>query len=139
MRHRSARRLLPQLLDWTLPSAIERTVREHARYCERCRRDLADFELCDQLVTRLPHRIIPLIEPAAGERRLAGLASWAFLRPVVPRQRWLVLEGLAAAAAVGAVAGVVALAGAASWVPTPAPTPGGYAQTAYVTPGLSTR
>jgi anti-sigma factor RsiW len=138
MRHRSARRLLPQLLDGTLPSASERGVREHAACCGRCRRDLADFELCDQLVTRLPHRIIPLIEPALGERRLAGLASWAFPRPV-PRRRWLVLEGLAAAAAAGALAGVVALAGAASWVPTPASTPGGYAQTAYVTPGLTPR
>jgi len=131
MSHRSVRRVLPQLLDGTLPLGIERGVRSHLRSCGRCQRDLADFELCDQLVARLPQGIIPLIEAAASERRLAGLASWAFPRA---RPRWIPLEGFAAALAAGALAGVVALAGAAHWVPAPAPNPGGPAQVAYVMP-----
>lgn len=137
MRHRSARRFLPQLLDGTLSVTIELGVRGHARSCGRCQRDLADFELCERLVARLPLGIIPLSETAAGERRLVGLASWAFPRPA--RRRWLALEGFAAAVAAGALAGVVALAGAASWLPRPAPAPGGYAQIAYVMPGATER
>ena len=131
MSHRSQRRLLPQLLDGTLPLEMERGVRGHLTSCGRCQRDLADFELCDQLVTRLPQGVIPLIGAAASERRLAALASWAFPRA---RPRWIPLEGFAAALAAGALAGVVALAGAARWLPAPAPNPGGPAQVAYVMP-----
>ena len=131
MSHRSQRRLLPQLLDGTLSLEIEQGVRGHLRSCGRCRQDLAQFELCDLLVTRLPRGIIPLIGAASSERRLAGLASWAVPRA---RSRWIPLEGFAAALAAGALAGVVALAGAARWVPAPAPSPGGPAQVAYVMP-----
>lgn len=136
MSHSSARRLLPQLLDGTLPIAIERGVRGHLTSCGRCQRDLADFELCDQLVTRLPQGIFPLIGAATSERRLEGLASWAFPRA---RPRWIALEGFAAALAAGALAGVVALAGATRWVPAHAPIPSGFAQVAYVMPGATER
>jgi anti-sigma factor RsiW len=133
MRHGPARRLLPQLLDRTLPVALERALRIHTASCERCARHLAELELCDRLVARLPLAVVPLVVPAAGDQRLERLARWAFLRPS-PR-RVLALEGFALAAAAAALAGVVALAGVTRWVPAPAPASGGVIQIAYVMPG----
>ncbi len=134
MRHGAARRLLPQLFDETLSPAGERGVRAHARECVRCRQDLAEFELCDGLVARLPLAVIPLREPAAGERRLECLARWTRPQPAAP-SRWIVLEGVAAAAAAGLLAGMVVLAGAARWLPAPAPTSSSPTQLAFVTAG----
>jgi len=133
MRHRPARRLLPQLLDETLSMGVEQGVRGHVAACRRCQRALAEFELCDRLVNRLPHGIFARIGPAAGEQRLAGLASWAFPRRVVP-QRWLAAEGFAAVIAAGALAGALAFAGAESWQPAPPIGVSGLALVAYVMP-----
>lgn len=136
MRHRPARRLLAQLLDETLPAGVERQVRDHLGGCRRCQRALAELELCDHLVARLPHGLFRVVGPAAGEQRLEGLASWAFARRARERHR-LAAEGFAAALAAGALAGVVAFAGAVGWVPAPAPGPASsLAQVAYVMPGV---
>ncbi len=138
MRHGAARHRLPQLFDDILSPATERDVRAHAHECVRCRRELADFELCDTLVARLPLAVLPLAQPAAGERRLERLARWTLPRPAArARGRWRALEGVAAAAAAGLFAGMVAFAGAARWVPVPAPTPSSLTQVAYVTAGVA--
>jgi hypothetical protein len=134
MRHGPARRLLPQLFDRTLPAALERSLRAHVTGCERCSRHLAELELCDRLVARLPLAVVPLVVPAAGDQRLERLARWALLRPS-PR-RVLAFEGFAMAAAAAALAGVVALAGVTRWVPSPAPASGGVIQVAYVMPAV---
>ena len=133
MRHRAAWRALPQLLDATLEPACERAARAHLARCTRCARRLAELELCDDLVAELPLGVVPLVMSAAGERRLAGLARWAFRPPAVPSP-WAPLDGLAVAAAAAALAGVVALVGAQSWLPAPEPVPSGITQVAYVMP-----
>jgi len=128
MRHRVAKSLLPQLLDRTLPGPLELAVRTHAGRCGRCSRRLAEFELCDQLVARLPFGVVPF----AGEERLTGLARWALEPPSLARER---LEGLALAAAAAALAGVVALAGTSQWVPNAEKTTSAVTQVAFVIPG----
>jgi len=133
MRHPAARRLLPQVLDGTLPVAREQEVRGHAARCRRCARVLAELELCDRLVMRLPLGVLPLAAAAAGERRLRSLARWDAAGRARPR--WTGLEGLAVAAAAAALAGVVAFAGANRWVLAPEPSPAGITQVAYVMPG----
>jgi anti-sigma factor RsiW len=133
MRHGAARRLLPQVLDRTLPPAVEQALRAHTAHCERCSRHLAELELCDRLVAHLPLAVVPLVEAASGDQRLERLARWAFLRP--SPQRVLALEGFAMAAAAAALAGVVALAGTTRWLPEPAPSSVGVIQVAYVMPG----
>jgi anti-sigma factor RsiW len=130
MRHGPARRRLPQLLDGTLPPALEHAVRSHAAHCDRCGRHLAELELCDRLVAELPLAVVPLVTPAVPELRLRRLARWGAPRPAP--LRWLGLESVAAAAAAAAVAGVVAFAGATHWLP--APEPSGLTQVAYVMP-----
>jgi anti-sigma factor RsiW len=139
MRHRAARRLLARLLDATLPDALERQVRGHARACRRCRRVLAELELCERLVSRLPHAISPLLDPALGEQRLAGLASWTFLRRARAR-RWLAAEGSAAALVAATLAGVAVFAAVTAWVPPPTSTgTGDLVQVAYVMRGTASR
>lgn len=136
MRHASARRHLPELLDGTLPPAFEQAVREHAARCAGCRRRLAELELCDRLVASLPLAVVPLaIVPAAGEPRLERLARWGAPPPHPPRSPLRAgLESLAVVAAAAAVAGVVAIAGMNRWLPSPEPTSSGLAQVAYVMP-----
>jgi anti-sigma factor RsiW len=121
--------MLPDLLDRSLPPAREAAVRAHAERCGRCRRRLAELELCDRLVARLPLGVIPL---TAGDERLAGLARWAFVR--APRRR-VGLEGLAVTAAAAALAGIVTLAGTARWTPGPEDAAPSVIQVAYVMPG----
>lgn len=133
MRHGPARRCLSQLLDGTLPPAVEQAVRSHAARCGRCSRQLAELALCDRLVARLPLAVVPLAVPSSGERRLERLARWG--APTPPYSRlWLGLEGVAVAAAAAALAGVVALAGTSRWLPGPEPAPSGLTQVAYVMP-----
>ncbi len=132
MRHRAAKQLVPQLLDHTLPGPLERLVREHAERCRRCGRRLAEFELCDRLVTQLPLGLMPLAASASGEERLAGLARWGLERRSPLREP---LEGLALVAAAAALAGVVALAGTAQWVPSAERAESSVIQVAYVIPG----
>jgi anti-sigma factor RsiW len=131
MRHGPARRRLSQVLDGTLPPALEQAVRSHAAQCGRCGRRLAELELCDRLVAGLPLGVLPLAAPVYGERRLERLARWG-APPPEPR-RWLGLEGLAVATAAAALAGVVAI-GATRWAPVPDVTPAGVTQVAYVMP-----
>ena len=133
MRHGPARRRLSQLLDGTLPPALEQAVRGHAARCGRCTRQLAELELCDGLVARLPLGVVPLVVPSYGDRRLERLARWG--APPSPHSRlWLGLEGVAVAAAAAALAGVVALASTNRWMPEPEPAPSGLTQVAYVMP-----
>jgi hypothetical protein len=138
MRHASARRHLPELLDGTLPFALERSVREHAALCGRCRRHLEELELCDRLVARLPLAVVPLaVTPAAAgsQPRLERLARWG-APPPHPRHSPLRagLESLAMVSAAAALAGVVAIAGMNRWVPAPEPAPSALIQVAYVMP-----
>lgn len=134
MRHRAAMRLVPQLLDHTLPGPLELLVREHAEHCQRCSRRLAEFELCDRLVAQLPLGVMRFTASASGEERLAGLARWGPERRSRLREP---LEGLAVVAAAAALAGVVALAGTAQWVPSAEKTGAGVIQVAYVIPGTA--
>ena len=129
MRHFVASRLLAQLPDHTLPGPVELALRAHTERCQRCRRRLADFALCERLLARLPAGVVPL--DAAGDERLAGLARWACAAPAPLRLR---VEGLALAAAAAAMAGVVALAGTTQWIPTTERTPSAVTQVAYVLP-----
>jgi anti-sigma factor RsiW len=132
MRHEAARRHLPELLDGTLPDAVEQAVRAHAAGCARCSRHLAQLELCQRLVARLPLAVLPLAAAGASERRLVRLARWAGPEP--RPQRNLGIESLAMAAAAAALAGVVALVGLRPWMPAPDPGPSGLTQVAYVMP-----
>jgi anti-sigma factor RsiW len=131
MRHRLARRRLPELLDGTLAPAVADAVREHAAACARCERQLAELALCERLVAALPIGAAAFAAPAA-DRRLRRLARWAPPQPISRgRDR---LEGLAMAAAAAALAGVIALAGMSRWLPAPGPDTSGLTQVAYVMP-----
>lgn len=134
MRHRSARRLLPQLLDRTLPPERERELRAHAAGCSRCEAHLAELELCDRLVARIPLALLPRAAEAGDERRLRALARWAFPRRPAPSRLRAGMGAAALAATAATLAGVVALAGASSWVPTPEPGPDAATQVAFVVP-----
>jgi len=132
MRHRAARRRLPELLDGTLPAPVEQAVREHVEQCAPCAQRLAEFEACERLLARLPGGVIPFAASPAGEQRLEGLARWTFER--APRRR-AGPEVAALALAAAAIACVVVLTGTARWVPD-AETTGAAAatQVAYVVP-----
>ncbi len=133
MRHRAARRRLPQLLDHTLPAATERAVWAHVDACDGCRERLAEFEACARLLERLPAGLIPLSPTPAGDQRLARLARWG-PEPMASRSEAPETAALALVAA--ALACVVALAGArSSWVPLPDAAASGAVQVAYVLPG----
>jgi anti-sigma factor RsiW len=132
VRHAHAKRLLSELLDGTLEPAREQAVRGHALACARCSRRLAEYELCDELVSQLPLAVVPLAVSASGELRLRRLARWAF--PRAEPHPWLGLEGFAAALAAAALAGVVALGGTRSWVPPAKPMPPTLTQVAFVMP-----
>lgn len=130
MRHRAAQRRLPQLLDRTLPAALECAVRLHVAGCGSCERRLAEFEACDRLLARLPGGVIPLTASAAGEQRLAGLARWTLERPRSGAGPEVAALGLAAAA----LACVVALSGTARWLPDARSAAPAATQVAYVVP-----
>jgi anti-sigma factor RsiW len=136
IRHRLARRHLPDLVDGTLPAGAADAVREHAAACARCERQLAELVLCDRLVAALPIGVAPFAAHAA-DRRLRRLASWA---PPQPESRTRDgVEGLAMIAAAAALAGVVALAGVRHWLPAPGPAASGLIQVAYVMPASAPR
>jgi anti-sigma factor RsiW len=132
MRHRAAKRRLPQLLDGTLPASLERAVRAHVEDCSACEQRLAEFEACERLLARLPSGVIPRAASPADEQRLAGLARWAFEPP--PRRLRAGPEVAALALAAAAVACVVALTGSARWVPDTETTGVAATQVAYVVP-----
>jgi anti-sigma factor RsiW len=136
MRHRLARRHLPDLVDGSLPSALAEAVREHAAACARCERHLEQLERCERLVAALPLGVAALAAPVAN-RRLYRLARWAPPLPVSrSRDR---IEGLAMVAAAATFAGIVALAGVSRWLPAPGPASSGVVQVAYVMPSSAAR
>jgi anti-sigma factor RsiW len=136
MRHRVARRRLPELLDGALPGALAEAVREHAAGCARCERELAELALCERLVAALPLGAAPL-SARAVDRRLHRLGRWA---PPPPTSRGREgIEGLALIAAAAAFSGVVALAGVSRWLPAPGPDTSGLVQVAYVMPSSASR
>jgi hypothetical protein len=136
MRHRVARRHLPDLVGGGLPPAVAEAVREHAASCARCERHLAELELCERLVAALPLGAAPLSARAA-DRRLHRLALWAPPPPISRSREGI--EGLALVAAAAAFAGVVALAGVSRWLPAPGPDTSGLIQVAYVMPSSGLR
>lgn len=77
IRHRKARKLLPQILDGGLPPLTEALVRDHAERCGRCTRVLAEFEASERLLARLPRAILADPEPERISARLHALARWA--------------------------------------------------------------
>ena len=133
MRHRAARRRLPQLLDHTLPVATERVVWAHVDDCDECQERLAEYEACGRLLEQLPAGLIPLSATPAGDQRLVGLARWS---PAVAVPRGEGPETAALALAAAALACVFALAGARStWVPDAGSTASAGIHVAYVLPG----
>jgi anti-sigma factor RsiW len=132
MRHLAARRRLSQLLDGTLPAPEERAVRLHVARCSACAVRLAEFEACERLLARLPGGVLPFATSAVGERRLVGLARWAFERPARARAG----PGVAAfATAAAAIACALAIAGTSRWVPNAETSATSTIQVAYVLPG----
>ncbi len=103
MRHRAASRLLPAVLDGTLPAPEESAVRAHAEECRRCARSLEELESAEALLRRLPLSLVPLAPARDADVRLAGLARWAGR----PQTAWAERLGLQA---VGALAGAVLVA-----------------------------
>jgi len=77
MTHRRARRLLSSLPDGLLAPASEAAVRGHVARCPRCRRALAELEMADAWLRRLPAALVPLEPSAAAEARLERLARWS--------------------------------------------------------------
>lgn len=76
MIHWKTSRLLAQLPDDTLAPEIEIDVRAHVASCARCRAQLREIQVAEDLLRRLPPSIVPL-EPAPGAYlRLAALARW---------------------------------------------------------------
>ena len=63
MIHWKASRLLVQLPDDTLPPQTEIEVRVHVASCARCRTQLHEIQVSEDLLRRLPPSIVPL-EPA---------------------------------------------------------------------------
>lgn len=113
MNHWTARRLLPTLLDHTLPPRLEAEVRGHARHCRRCLRVLDEFEASAALLARLPATLVPLEPSAASHERLASLARWA----PVPRPEWREQLGLSALGAAAAAVMLVMAISLSGWGP----------------------
>ncbi len=76
MIHWKARRLLPQVLDGSLPARVEGEVRAHAGSCASCSRALEEFEACERLLAELPTSLVPLDVPEGHVDRLRALSRW---------------------------------------------------------------
>lgn len=88
MNHWRAKRLLAALPDGSLAPEVEFQVRAHVDVCKGCARRLADFELAEELLGRIPISVAPLEFNPGAHRRLASLARWSE-EPALPRpQRW---------------------------------------------------
>ncbi len=114
MIHWNARRLLPQVLDGTLPPLEEGLVREHAGGCRRCGRVLAELEACERLLQQLPVSLVPLEEPAGRVDRLMALSRWI----LDPEPSWGERLGMSALGAFAAAA-VLAVALTGGSLPPP--------------------
>jgi hypothetical protein len=113
MNHWTARRLLPTLLDHTIPARLEAEVRRHADHCSRCLRELDEFEASAALLARLPATLVPLEPSAASHDRLASLARWA----PVAKPEWREHLGVSALGAVAAAAMLVMVISLSGWGP----------------------
>jgi len=114
MKHWKARRLLPELLDGTLPAPVEARLHSHVDDCRRCRRVFAELEESDRLLALLPTSLVPL-EASAGtpaDARLRALSRWA----VPPTPTWQERVGFSALAAFAAAAMVAMTLSSAGWV-----------------------
>jgi anti-sigma factor RsiW len=88
MMHWRARRLLPALPDGTLERRTELELKRHLDGCGCCRRRLAELELSEGLLRRLPVSILPLEWSPATHGRLARLASWSEEPDLPEPERW---------------------------------------------------
>lgn len=113
MSHRTARSLLPALLDQSLPARREAEVRAHVERCARCADALAELEACEALVRALPSALVPLENDAHSERRLAALARWASDQPMP----WSTRFGLRAMGAFAAGLLLVLVISMGQWNP----------------------
>lgn len=76
MIHWKASRLLAQLPDDTLAPGIEIEVRAHVASCARCRSQLREIQVSEDLLRRLPPAIVPFEAAPDAYVRLAALARW---------------------------------------------------------------
>ena len=113
MNHRTARQLLPAILDHTIPAGLEAAVREHVDGCDRCRRTLAEFEACEALLARLPAALVPIEPSAEAHDRLASLARWS----TRPRTVWQERIGVPAVSALAAAAMLLMVISVTGWGP----------------------
>ena len=113
MNHWTARRMLPAILDHTIPAYLEAEVRGHVAGCGRCQRALAEFEASEALLARLPAALVPVEPSAEAHERLASLARW---NPD-PRPEWQERIGVPALGALAAAAMLVMVISVAGWGP----------------------
>ena len=113
MNHWTARRMLPAILDHTIPAYLEAEVRGHAAGCGRCQRALAEFEASEALLARLPAALVPVEPSAEAHERLASLARWT----PDPRPEWQERIGGPALGALAAAAMLVMVISVAGWGP----------------------
>lgn len=113
MNHGEARRLLPAILDRTLPPPIEAGVREHVDACTRCGRHLAELEAVEALLLQLPSSLVPLEAAPGADARLANLARWS----PEPPPTWAERIGVSALGAFAAAAMLAMVLSTAGWIP----------------------
>ena len=113
MNHRTARELLPAILDHTIPAAREAAVRQHVDGCGRCRRALAEFQASEALLARLPASLVPVEPSVAAQNRLAAFARWV----PDPRPAWQERVGVSALGALAATAMLLMVITAPGWGP----------------------
>ena len=113
MNHWTARRLLPAILDHTIPAYLEAEVRSHVAGCGRCQRALAEFEESEALLARLPTALVPVELSAEAHARLASLARWT----PDPRPEWQERIGVPALGALAAAAMLVMVISVTGWGP----------------------
>ena len=113
MNHRTARVLLPAILDHTIPAAREAAVRQHVDGCGRCRRTLAEFEASEALLAQLPASLVPIEPSAAAQDRLASFSRWV----ADPRPEWQERIGVPALGALAAAAMLVMVISVTGWGP----------------------
>jgi len=90
MNHLRAGRRLSQLMDGELAESVAEDVRSHLRGCRRCRRHLAELQMAETLVARLPLSVAPLEFEASAHMRLSRLALWSDEPALPDPTRWRV-------------------------------------------------
>jgi hypothetical protein len=113
MNHWKARKLLPAILDHTIPAVLEAEVRSHVDGCGLCQRALSEFEASEALLARLPTALVPVEPSAEAHDRLASLARW---NPD-PRPEWQERLGVSALGALAAAAMLAMVISVSGWGP----------------------